>query len=96
MAVSEVEYVSVEDIPLEVVEYEKAIFAAADDLANKPASLRKKIICDRLDKRLKEMTLLAQPYIRYPAITVDELIRLNMATLGEAIQVRRFARFSLG
>ncbi len=96
IAASEVEYVCLEDIPAEVVEQERAIESQKDNLADKPAELKEKIIAGRTEKRLKEMTLLEQSYIRNPTMTVDELIKLSMATLGENIEVHRFARFSLG
>lgn len=91
-----VEYIGLEDIPAEVVEYERAIASAKDDLKEKPAQIREKVITGRVEKRLKEITLLDQPYIRDQAMTVNELIGRSIAALGENIQVRRFARFSLG
>jgi len=91
-----VEYVKVDDIPTEIVEREKAIEMGRDDLANKPDSVKEKIVQGRIDKRLKEMTLLDQPYIKDQNITVEELIKQNVASLGENIKVRRFVRFVLG
>lgn len=91
-----VEYVKVSDIPTEVVEREKAIEMGRDDLGNKPQNIKEKIVEGRIDKRLKELTLLDQPYIRDQNITVEELIKQQIAKLGENIQVRRFVRFVLG
>ncbi|MFB2972902.1 translation elongation factor Ts [Aerosakkonema sp. BLCC-F183] len=91
-----VEYVKVSDIPSEVVEREKAIEMGRDDLGNKPANIKEKIVEGRIEKRLKEMTLLDQPYIRDQNITVEELVKQQVAKLGENIQVRRFVRFVLG
>jgi elongation factor Ts len=45
---------------------------------------------------LKEITLLDQIFIRDSNITIDELVKQNIAKLGENIQVRRFERFVLG
>ena len=67
-----------------------------DDLANKPANIKEKIVQGRIEKRLKEMSLMDQPYIRDQNITVEELVKQNVAQLGENIQVRRFVRFVLG
>lgn len=39
--------------------------------------------------------LLAQPFIKDPAITVDELIKQHIGKLGENIQIERIIRFSL-
>jgi elongation factor Ts len=91
-----VEYVKVADIPAEIVENEKAIEMGRDDLASKPLNIREKIVQGRIEKRLKELSLMDQPYIRDQNITVEELVKQAIAQLGENIQVRRFVRFVLG
>ncbi len=45
---------------------------------------------------LETVSLLDQPFIKDPKTTVRELVRNQIATLGENIIVRRFARFELG
>jgi len=42
------------------------------------------------------MVLIEQPFIRDSNITIEELVKQNIATLGENIQIRRFERFVLG
>jgi elongation factor Ts len=91
-----VEYVNVEDIPAEISAKEKDIEMGRDDLANKPDNIKEKIVQGRIEKRLKDMTLMAQPFIRDQSITVEELVKQGVATMGENIQVRRFVRFVLG
>lgn len=91
-----VEYVSTADIPPAVVLKEKEIEMGRDDLGNKPANIKEKIVEGRIDKRLKELSLMDQPYIRDQSITVAELVKQSIALLGENIQVRRFVRFVLG
>lgn len=95
-AYSNVEYVRVEDIPPEIVAKEKEIEMGRDDLDGKPEQVREKIVSGRIEKRLKEMSLLDQPYLRDQSITVDEHVKQTVAKLGENIQVRRFVRFVLG
>ena len=95
-AYSNVEYVRVDEIPAEIVAKEKEIEMGRDDLEGKPEQVREKIVDGRIQKRLKEMSLLDQPYLRDQSITVDEHIKQTVAKLGENIQVRRFARFVLG
>ncbi|MBX6770831.1 MAG: translation elongation factor Ts [Chloroflexi bacterium] len=46
--------------------------------------------------RANELALLAQPFIKDPSLTVEELIKRHVAKLGEAIRVRRFVRYELG
>ncbi|MGY6529811.1 MAG: translation elongation factor Ts [Cyanobacterium sp.] len=91
-----VEYVKIADIPQEIVDEEKAIEMGRDDLGNKPDNIKEKIVEGRIQKRLGEMCLLSQPYVRDQSITVEELITQQVATIGENIQVRRFSRFILG
>jgi elongation factor Ts len=91
-----VEYVKVDDIPEEIVAKEKEIEKGRDDLAGKPDNIKDKIVDGRIGKRLNELALMAQPYIKDQSITVEELVTNTVATLGENIQVRRFARFILG
>jgi elongation factor Ts len=91
-----VEYVKVEDIPADVVAKEKEIEMGRDDLAGKPENVREKIVAGRIEKRLKELSLLEQSYIKDQSITVAELIKQRIASLGENIQIRRFVRFVMG
>lgn len=95
-ACPQVEYVKVADIPAAVVEKEKSIEMGKDDLGNKPENIREKIVQGRIEKRLKELCLLDQGYIRDPNKTVEEYVKEHIAKLGENIQVRRFTRFVLG
>lgn len=91
-----VEYVNVDEIPAEVAQREKDVEMGRDDLANKPQNIKEKIVQGRIEKRLKELTLLDQPYIRDQSITVEELIKQTGSQVGESIQVRRFVRYILG
>ena len=91
-----VEYISLQSIPSDVVEKEKETESSKEDLVKKPKEIKEKIVEGRIQKRLKEMTLLDQFFIRDSSITIDELIKQNISILGENIQVRRFERFVLG
>ncbi|MBE8992532.1 translation elongation factor Ts [Nostoc sp. LEGE 12450] len=91
-----VEYVSVDQIPAEVAQKEKDIEMGKDDLANKPENIKEKIVQGRIEKRLKELTLIDQPYIRDQSISVEDLFKQSKAKLGEEIQVTRFVRYILG
>ncbi|AFZ21232.1 translation elongation factor Ts [Allocoleopsis franciscana] len=91
-----VEYVKVEDIPAELSQREKDIEMGRDDLAGKPDNIKEKIVVGRIEKRLKELSLMDQPYIRDQSISVEELVKQTISLLGENIQVRRFTRYVLG
>ncbi|MEQ8973020.1 MAG: translation elongation factor Ts [Coleofasciculus sp. C1-SOL-03] len=91
-----VEYVSVDDIPAAITQREKDIEMGRDDLAKKPDNIKEKIVQGRIEKRLKELSLVDQPYIRDQSKSVEELVKETVALLGENIQVRRFTRYVLG
>ena len=91
-----VQYVRLADIPADLVEREKAIEMGKDDLASKPDAMKEKIVLGRIDKRLKELCLVDQPYIKDQNITVGDLVTQQVVALGENIQIRRFSRFVLG
>ena len=91
-----VEYVSTDDIPQDVVDREKAIEMGRDDLDGKPEAMKAKIVEGRIGKRLKEMALLDQPFIRDSSLTVAELVKQVAGKIGENVQVRRFTRYTLG
>ncbi len=91
-----VDYVKVDDIPSEVAEREKQIEMGRDDLVGKKEEMKEKIVAGRIGKRLKEMALMDQAYIKDSNLTVDELVKQVSGKVGENIQVRRFVRFNLG
>jgi elongation factor Ts len=91
-----VEYIDVSEIPSEIAIKEKEIEMGRDDIASKPDAMKEKIVQGRIDKRLKEMTLVDQPYIKDQSLTVTELMGQTAKQLGGAITVRRFTRFILG
>ncbi|MEY2643861.1 MAG: translation elongation factor Ts [Cyanobacteriota bacterium] len=91
-----VDYVKVDDIPAEVAEREKQIEMGRDDLAGKKEEMKEKIVAGRIGKRLKEMALMDQAFIKDSAMTVEEMVKQVAGKVGENIQVRRFVRFNLG
>ncbi len=91
-----VEYVSVDQIPESIANKEKEIEMGRDDLSGKPDQIKAKIVEGRIGKRLKEMALLEQPFIKDSSISVEELVKQVAGKIGENIKVRRFTRYTLG
>ena len=91
-----VEYVSVDQIPDTISSKEKEIEMGRDDLSGKPDQIKAKIVEGRIGKRLKEMALLEQPFIKDSSINVEELVKQVAGKIGENIKVRRFTRYTLG
>lgn len=91
-----VQYVDTDEIPQEFVDKEKAVAMGSDALKGKPEAIKEKIVQGKLDKTLRELCLLHQPYIKDQSITVQELLKQSIVKLGENMQIRRFSRFVLG
>lgn len=84
---SNIEVVSLEDIPQSIIDKTWEFERIKEDLKNKPEEIKNKIIQGRVDKSLKTQVLLEQEYIRDPSITVDEYIKQVIGLLGENIKV---------
>jgi elongation factor Ts len=95
-ACPQVKYVVTEDVPEEFVNKEKEIELQKEDLASKPEQIRSRIVEGRIRKRLEDLALLEQPYIKNDKLTVKDMVKQTIATIGENIKVKRFVRFNLG
>lgn len=96
IAASKPEYIRREDVPAEVVEKEKEILRAQALNEGKPANIVDRMVEGRIEKFYKEVCLLEQPFIKDPDKTVQQLLTEKIATIGENINIRRFARFERG
>lgn len=90
------EYITEEDIPAELIEKEKAIFSATDDLKGKPEHVLGKIVEGRIAKFKKEVCLLTQSFVKDQNKDVQQYIKETISELGENISVRRFVRWEMG
>jgi elongation factor Ts len=90
-------WVAIEDIPADVAEAKRAEILAAADVQGKPANVQESIATGRLKKWYSEPggVLLEQPF-RDSEQSVRALVTEAVATIGENIQIRRFARYALG
>ncbi len=96
VAMANPQFVRREDVPAEVIEAERAALTAQAREEGKPANVAEKIVEGRLSKFLAEICLLEQPYIKDDKKTVDLLVKETAATIGENLQVGRFARIAIG
>ena len=88
--------VTAEDIPAAAIERERRIAEEQVAAEGKPENVRAKIVDGKVKKFIAERTLLEQPYVRDDSKTVGDLVKEASGKLGEAITVRRFARFQIG
>ncbi len=89
-------WVAVVDVPEEVVEEQRAENRKQAEGEGKPADVVDRIVEGRLGKFFEDACLLEQPYIRDDERTVGEILKEMIATTGENITIRRFARWSVG
>jgi elongation factor Ts len=89
-------YVKREDVPQDVIEKEKAIYAS--QVENKPPQVVEKIVEGKLEKFFNENCLMDQIFVKDPEgkKKIKDLVVEKIAKLGENIVISRFARFQLG
>ncbi len=87
-------YVSVDDIPEEVIEKEKEIYG--EEVAGKPADVVEKIVSGKLAKYYSDVCLLNQAFVKDPDQTIEDLRTALVAKIGENVVIRRIARWELG
>lgn len=88
--------VSADQVPADLLDKEKAIFLAQTKAEGKPDNIAEKIVEGRIKKYYKEVCLLEQPFIKDDKLTIQDLLKNLVATLGENIQIGRFVRMQLG
>ncbi|NMA34315.1 MAG: translation elongation factor Ts [Clostridiaceae bacterium] len=96
IAAAKPEYVRKEDVPADVIEKEKNILRVQAKNEGKPEKVIDKMVEGRIEKFYKEVCLLEQPWIKDPDKTIKQLVAEKVATIGENINIRRFARFERG
>ena len=85
-----------EDVDSVVVEKEKEIFRAQMLEEGKPENMIDKIVEGKVEKFYKEVCLMSQQYVKDPQKTISELVKETISSIGENIQIKRFARFHIG
>jgi len=87
-------YVSREDVPQDVVDRERKIFAAQAE--GKPEKVVEKMVEGKLNKFFEKECLVDQPYIRDDSHTIGQLLAEATSQLKEPVRVRRFSYFRVG
>lgn len=87
-------WVSVDDVPEEAKEAELEIYRS--QAADKPAEVQDKIAEGKLRKWFEEVCLLEQAYFRDEDQTVEQVRAALSSEMGENIEIKRFASFTLG
>ena len=96
IAASDPRWISREDVPEDVVDGERKIYAEQAREQGKPDNVIDRIVQGKLEAFFKDTCLLDQPFVKDDSKTVGELVAETSAKVGEKVEVRRFARFKLG
>ena len=79
-----------EAVPADVVQKEKEIYLAQAATSGKPPEIVEKMVQGRLKKYLDEVSLIGQPFVKDPNMTVGALLNKHRA------KVVAFTRFEVG
>ena len=88
-------YVGREDVPAELVEEQKRLFAIDAERDGRPADRIPMIVEGKLNKWYESVCLLEQPY-RDTDKKIADLVTEKVALLGENIRIARFSRMAVG
>lgn len=90
IAASKPETIAPEDLSADVIAKEKDIYMSQAATSGKPVEIVEKMVAGKIKKFVNDISLLGQPFVKDPAITVGEL-------LGKAnAVVTAFVRFEVG
>lgn len=82
--------IAIEDVPDGLLAKEKEIFMVQAEASGKSPQIIEKMVQGKLKKHLKEITLLGQPFVKDPGLTVEDLLKSANAELVS------FVRFEVG
>ena len=75
--------VNKDQVSSEVLEHERQIFAAQAAESGKPENIIEKMVEGRIAKYLAEVTLVGQPFVKDPDITVEKLLAQKSASVKD-------------
>ena len=85
-----------EEVAADLVEREKAIYIQQALDSGKPENIAEKIVVGRMDKFFAEVCLMEQKFVKNPDVSIQDLLNELIASMGENISIKRFARFQIG
>jgi elongation factor Ts len=83
-------YLSIEDVPADVVAKERALAEEMTREEGKPEQAIPKIVDGRVKSYFKDFVLLEQPFVKDPKKTIAKVLE------EAGVRVKRFARFKVG
>jgi len=87
--------ISPEEVSHELVEKEREIWKEQLKHEGKKEQMFDKIMEGKEKKFREEASLLKQPFVKNPDLTIEQILKDAITKMGENIKVVRFSRFSL-
>ncbi|MBU6460067.1 MAG: elongation factor Ts [Proteobacteria bacterium] len=82
--------VSADEVPGHLIEREREIYSAQAAETGKPADIITRMVEGRIAKYLAEVTLLGQPFVKNPDMSIEKLL------LSKKAKIYRFAMYTVG
>ena len=90
IAASNTAYLAASDVPADAQDKERQILTDQAAQEGKPANIVEKMVEGRMRKYLGEITLLGQPFVKDPDVTVEKLLQ------GAGASISGFCRLEVG
>jgi elongation factor Ts len=74
-----------EEVPAELIRRERDIAAAKAAESGKPANIVEKMVEGSVQKFLKEVTLLGQPFVKDDKLTIEQLLKAKSASVARFV-----------
>lgn len=88
-------YLTRADVPEEIIVKEREIYTSEMAGQGKPSEVIGKIVEGKLNKWYSEVVLMDQPFIKDEDKTIEMYLKEKIAGVGENMQIKKFARFSI-
>ncbi|TCP70117.1 translation elongation factor Ts [Baia soyae] len=90
------QYVRRDEVPGDEVEKERQILRQQALQEGKPEAIVDKMVEGRLTKHFKDICLMDQVFVKDGEKTIEQMVKEQIARIGENISIRRFVRYELG
>ena len=89
-------YLSMDEVPAEVIEHEKEVMRQQVINEGKPEAIADKIVMGKIGKYYKENCLVDQEFVKDNKMTVKQYTDNTAKALGGKIEIAKFVRFEKG
>jgi elongation factor Ts len=88
-------YTNPDEVPAELIEKEKEIWEVQLKEEGKPEKMWEQIMIGKENKFRDEISLMKQPFVKNPEITIEQLLTDSITKIGENIKLEKFVRYAI-